>query len=148
MKNLSTNKKALFDYEVLKEYEAGIVLNGWEVKSIRSGNASLKESYITVSKGEVWLVGMHISPWPGMSKNELGNEVRDRKLLLNSTEITKITQAKSIQGNTLIPINLHLSRNKIKVKLAVARGKKKYDKRQKLKEKDIKKQIDRDLKDY
>jgi len=144
MKVLARNKKALFNYEPLKHYEAGIVLQGWEVKSIKAGNVSLKESYITLKDGEPWLVGAHVSKWPGM-KEATGVETRHRKLLLNKGELKKLLEGKSIKGNTIVIINFHLSNKRIKAQIAIARGKKQYDKRQKLREKDMKRQIERDL---
>lgn len=146
MKILAKNKAALFNYELIREYEAGIVLEGWEVKSAKTGNVSLKESYVTVRQGEAWLVGAHISRWRGIAKGVNVNETQDRKLLLHKGEIDKLMQARSAEGLTIIVVNMYLDRNLIKVKLALARGKQRHDKRQKLKEKDMKRQIDRDLK--
>lgn len=148
MKTLVTNKKALFDYEQLATYDAGLVLDGWEVKSIKAGNASLKESYVTLRNGEAWLVGSHIAKWPGMANPESGAETRDRKLLLHKKELNELMRGKNERGSTIVPINMHLSRNIVKLKLALARGKKQYDKRKTLKEKEQKRTIERDIKQF
>lgn len=146
MKILSNNKKALFNYEIVKKYQAGIELKGWEVKSIKSGNVSLRESYVKINKGEVEIQGMHVSKWPGAGDpNELDLD-RERKLLLNKNEIGQLDSAVKIKGNSIVPLSLYLDKNLIKIEIALAKGKKKYDKRAKLKEKDQIREIDRDLK--
>ncbi|MFQ5493131.1 MAG: SsrA-binding protein SmpB [Candidatus Dojkabacteria bacterium] len=148
MKALATNKKALFNYISLDEYEAGLALKGWEVKSIKSGNVSLKESYVTLRDNEAWLVGAHVARWPGMGQAEPGVETRERKLLLHRSEISKLQTGLNQRGHTLIPIDMHMKGNVVKLRLALARGKKLHDKRQKLKEKDQKRSIERDIKNF
>ena len=130
------NRKAKFEYEILETYEAGIVLTGTEIKSIRKGSANLKDSYAIIKNEEVFLLGMHIS------KYEEGNrfnhdEVRTRKLLLHKKEIKKIRLKLDLDGLTLIPMKLYFKKNKVKILLGVARGKKLYDKRDTIKERDL-----------
>lgn len=146
MKVLATNKKALFNYEVLKKYQAGLVLHGWEVKSIKNGHASLKESYVKVIDGEAMIEGMHVAMWRGAGEIKEFMLDRSRKLLLHQQEINQLLAGVKIKGQTIVPLNLFLDKNKIKLEIALARGKKKYDKREKLKEKDQIRQINRDLK--
>lgn len=134
------NRKALYDYSISDTYEAGIVLTGTEIKSIRDGKANLKDSYAIVRNGEVFILNMHISHY------ENGNifnhdETRTRKLLLHKNEILKIKDKISIKGYTLVPIKLYFSKNKAKILLGIGKGKKIYDKREALKEKDINRQI-------
>lgn len=148
MSVLAQNKKGLFNYEVLDEFEAGIILQGWEVKSVKSGSVSLKESFVSLRGGEAWLLNTHISPWKGMTQSNKPNETRERKLLLNRSELDKLQKGVSVKGNTIIPVDMHLQRNIVKLKLALVRGKKQYDKRAKLKEKDQKRQIERDIKHF
>ena len=134
------NKKAHFDYIISDTYEAGIVLTGTEIKSIREGKANLKDSYAIIKKGEVYLLNMHIS------KYDNGNifnheETRTRKLLLHKSEILKIRDKINIKGYTLVPIKLYFSKNKAKILLGIGKGKKIYDKRESLKERDLKREI-------
>lgn len=143
--SLAENRKALHDYFVEETYEAGISLVGTEVKSIRGGKANLKDSYAVVRNGEVILSNMHISPY------EQGNifnrdPLRDRKLLLHKKEILKLEEYTSQQGYTLVPLSLYLVRGRVKVKLAVVKGKHNYDKRESLKEKAAKRDIEKQLK--
>jgi SsrA-binding protein len=146
MKILSNNKKALFNYEIIKKYQAGIELKGWEVKSIKSGNVSLKESYVKIVAGEVKIQGMHVSKWAGAGSPDELELDRERKLLLNKNEINQLDSAVKIKGNAIIPLSLYLDKNLIKIEIALGKGKKKYDKRSKLKELDQKREIERDLK--
>lgn len=146
MKILANNKKALFNYEVLKKFQAGLVLKGWEVKSIKTGRVSLKESYVKVMQGVPIIEKMHVSEWPGMHKESEPELDRDIVLLLHQHEINNLISGTKIKGQTIVPLQLYLDRNKIKLEIALAKGKKKYDKRAKLKEKDQIRQIDRDLK--
>ncbi len=134
------NRKALYDYLISDTYEAGIVLTGTEIKSIRDGKANLKDSYAIVRNGEVFILNMHISHYEnGNIFNH--NETRTRKLLLHKNEILKIKDKISIKGYTLVPIKLYFSKNKAKILLGIGKGKKIYDKREALKEKDINRQI-------
>lgn len=141
------NKDALFNYELIETYEAGIVLKGWEVKSIKNGWASLKESYVVFKGNDLYLIGCHVTGWPGVQLTTKDMNV-DRKLMLHKHEINKIKGMISSKGFTAVIVDLYAKAGKIKAKLAIARGKKMYDKRTVLKEKDQKRDIERDLKHY
>lgn len=145
MKPLAQNKKAFFNYELIEQFEAGAILQGWEVKSIKSGGISLKESYILVRDGKVYLIGAHVPKWPGAYAPKDG-ETRERELLLHDHEIAKLQNGMKIKGQTITPLDAHLYRGRVKFNIALVRGKKLYDKRSKLKEKDQKREIERDLK--
>ncbi len=141
------NKRANYDYEIEETYEAGIVLTGTEIKSIRDGKAQLKDSYAIVKNGEVFILNMHISPY---DKGNIFNheETRTRKLLLNKKEIYKIRDSIDREGYTLIPVKLYFKGNRAKILLGIARGKKTYDKRESLKKKDMQREIEKQLKKY
>jgi len=146
MKIHATNKIAYFDYSILEEIEAGIVLRGWEVKSIKAGNVSVKESYVKFHKGEVYLTGMHVTKWKQAGKEVNMDEEREKKLLLSKKEIEKMIGVQQRQGYSVLALKVYSNKEgKIKVLLGLGKGKKKYDKRAKLKEKDQKRQIDREL---
>ncbi len=139
------NKKAYHDYFILETYEAGIVLQGTEIKSIRVNGANIKDSYAIVKNGEVFLLNMHISHY------EQGNifnhdETRTRKLLLNKKEIKKIKDKIDLEGNTLVPLKLYFKNGRAKILIGIAKGKKNYDKRETIKERDIKREIAKDFK--
>lgn len=134
------NRKARYDYEIKDTYEAGIVLKGTEIKSIRNGNANLKDSYAIIKNNEVFLLNMYISPYEQGNINN-HEETRTRKLLLNKKEIFKIRDAITLEGFTLIPVKLYFKGNKAKIELAIAKGKKSYDKREAIKERDIKREL-------
>ena len=139
------NKKAIFDYFIEEEIEAGIVLKGTEIKSIRDGLANLKDCYAIIKNGEVFLLNMFISKYEnGSIFNH--DERRTRKLLLNKREILKLKDKVEISGYTLVPIKLYFKNNKAKILLGIAKGKKNYDKRESIKEKDIKRDIEKALK--
>ena len=143
-KLIANNKKAYYDYFIEDKIEAGICLQGTEVKSLRLGKCSIKESYIKITNGEVFIIGMHIATY------ENGNiynheETRTRKLLLKKSEILKLQQQVDKNGYTLVPIRVYFSNQYAKVEIGLAKGKKKYDKRQSLKEKDMKRQIERTI---
>ena len=142
------NKKAFHDYFIEYKYEAGIVLEGWEVKSIRSGKAQLKESYVRWDKDAFYLIGCHISPLKEASTHIKTSATRKRKLLLNKYEINKLIGKIEINGYTLIPIDIHYSNKYIKLLLGLAKGKKKFDKRQADKEKNWKIDQQRLMKRY
>jgi len=147
MKNVEIqNKKARHDYSIENTLEVGLVLYGTEVKSIRQGKANLKDSYAVIRDGEMYLVGMHISPY---DKGNIFNKdpLRDKKLLLHKREINKLLGIVQQKGLSLIPLKAYFSRGKVKIQLAVARGKKLYDKRYDLKSRDAKREIDRKLKE-
>ena len=139
------NRKAKHDYFIEDEYEAGIVLTGTEIKSIRNGKANIKDSYAIIKNGEAYILNMHIS------KYDEGNifnheETRTRKLLLNKREIYKMRDAIEKAGYTLVPLKIYFKGNYAKVLIGVAKGKHNYDKRESLKEKDIKREIEKNLK--
>ncbi len=142
MSIFSKNKKAYHDYEILEEFEAGIVLYGHEVKAVREGKLSLKGSYVTVREGEAFLVGAHISPYQPKNTPEDYDPDRSRKLLLTKKEIKYLTGKTSQRGLTLIPLKVYTKNGLIKIKFALCRGKKKWDKRKKIKDREI----DRNLK--
>lgn len=141
VKIVCQNRKARHDYYIDEVLEAGIVLLGPEVKSLREGRGSLVDSYARVKKGEVFLYNMHITPYPYAHHFQLDPE-RPRKLLLNKREIKRLIGKTQEKGYTLIPIKVHFSKGRVKVDLALARGKRKYDKRQSLKEKELKRDIE------
>ena len=145
-KIIARNKQANFEYFIIEKYEAGIELKGTEVKSIRNGKVNLKDSYANVTKGhEIYIIGMHVSPYEFGNRNNV-DPLRERRLLLNKREIRKIKDYLTKDGYTLIPLNLHFSKSYVKMDIAVCKGKKLYDKRESLKEKDAKRDIARNLK--
>ena len=144
-KVVARNKKALHDYHVIEALEAGVVLTGPEVKSIRGGRASLAESYASVNGGEVWLYDMHVSPYDPASRWNT-DPVRPRKLLLHTKQIRKLIGASKEKGLTLVPLDLYISKGYVKVTLALVRGKKLFDKREDLKRKVAEREIDRAVK--
>jgi SsrA-binding protein len=123
------NRKAFHDYFIEERYEAGIALEGWEVKAIRAGRTQLKEAYVIVSNGELFLIGAHVSPLPTASTHVQPDPTRTRKLLLNASEITKLIGLVERAGYTLVPIDLHFVRGRIKLEIGLAKGKKQHDKR-------------------
>ena len=137
-----TNRKASFDYFILDRYETGIVLRGTEVKSLRQGSANVQDGHAIIRNGEVWLIGLHISP---SEKGNINNHdpKRDRKLLLHKQEIRRILGKISDKGLTLIPLRLYFKHNIVKVELGLARGKKAYDKRQSIAKRDAERQLRR-----
>ena len=143
---IADNKKAFFDYFIEERYEAGIVLEGWEVKAIREGRVQLKESYVIVRDGELFLLGMHVSPLPTASTHIHPDAVRTRKLLLHSEEISKLIGKVEQRGFTLVPLNLHYKNGRIKLDFALGRGKKLYDKRDTAREKDWQRERERVMK--
>lgn len=133
---ITDNKKAFHDYYIEERFEAGMVLDGWEVKSIRAGRIQLKEAYVIVRNGEIFLFGAHISPLPTASTHIHPDPVRTRKLLLHGSEISKLIGKVERAGYTLVPLNLHYSRGRIKCEVGLAKGKKQYDKRDTIKDRD------------
>ncbi|WP_291997576.1 SsrA-binding protein SmpB [Candidatus Accumulibacter sp. ACC012] len=134
--SIVANKKAFHDYFIEEKVEAGLVLEGWEVKAIRAGRASIKEAYVVVRKGEVFLFGMHITPLMAASTHIKPDAVRTRKLLLHAKQISKMIGQVERAGYTLLPIDLHFQRGRIKVEIGLAKGKKQYDKREADKDRD------------
>jgi SsrA-binding protein len=141
------NKKARYDYEMFEKYEAGIVLTGNEIKSIRKGSCNLKDSYVIVKNSEVFILGMHISNYKEGSITNL-DETRTRKLLLNRSEINKLQGKVEIKGYTIIPVKLYFVNNRAKLEIAVAKGKHTYDKKDAIKKRDNERESARELKNY
>ena len=139
-----TNRKARHDYLVLDTWECGVMLVGAEVKSLRDGRANLQDSYARVEDGEVWLYGMHVSPY-FYSRADL-DPVRKRKLLLHHKEIDELTRGTAERGHSLVPLRVYFKDGRAKVELALARGKRAYDKRQALAERDAKRETERAMK--
>jgi len=123
------NKKAFHDYFIEQRFEAGLVLEGWEVKAIREGRAQLKEAYVTVKDGALWLLGCHISPLPTASTHIQPDPTRTRKLLMHATEISRLIGSVERAGYTLLPLDLHYTKGRIKAEIGLAKGKKQHDKR-------------------
>jgi SsrA-binding protein len=123
------NRKAFHDYFVEERYEAGIALEGWEVKAIRAGRAQLKEAYVIVKGAELFLIGAHVSPLAAASTHVEPDPVRTRKLLLHAEEITRLIGKVEQAGYALVPLNLHYAKGRIKLEIGLAKGKKQYDKR-------------------
>jgi SsrA-binding protein len=142
IKIVTTNRKAYHDYEILETIEAGIVLKGTEVKSLRQGKVSIQDSYAIIKEGEVWLLNMHISPY------EYGNiynhdPLRDKKLLLHKREIIRLSTKVKERGLTLIPLKVYFKNGKAKVELALVRGKKKYEKKEDIAERELQRELKR-----
>ena len=130
------NKKAFHDYFVEERYEAGLVLEGWEVKAIRAGRANIKEAYVILKGAEPFVIGMHVSPLPTASTHVKLDPTRSRKLLLNAEEIRKLIGKVEQRGYTLVPLDLHYAKGRVKLQIGLAKGKKQYDKRDTEKERD------------
>jgi len=143
---LVSNRRAFHDYEILDTFEAGMVLKGTEIKSLRAGGGGLQEAYVKVLHNEVWLIGCNIAPYKfGNIQNH--EEKRDRKLLLHKKEIQKLKTATQEKGLTIVPLGIYLKDGRAKIKIALAKGKKSYDKRASIKEREIKRSIDRMMKE-
>ncbi len=127
---IADNKKAFHDYFIEERFEAGMALEGWEAKSIRAGRVQLKEAYVIVKSGEIFLFGSHISPLPTASTHVKPDPVRNRKLLMHASEISKLIGKVERAGYTLVPLNLHFSKGRVKCEIGLAKGKKQYDKRE------------------
>lgn len=138
------NRKAGFNYTLLETFEAGLVLTGGEVKSIRAGQANLGDAYARIKDGEIWLNNLHIAPYSASGQTSY-EPTRPRKLLLHKKELVQLTSKLQEQGLSLVPTKIYSTRNHIKVELALARGKKKYDKRASIKSKESKREISRKL---
>ena len=144
---IASNKKALHEYHILERFESGISLIGSEVKSLREGKANLKESYVSIRKGEIFLIGMHINPY-SHTGFEGHDPVRDRKLLLHKKEILKLTHQLAEKGLTAVPLKMYFKGGRAKLEFALAKGKRNWDKKESIKEKDIKRDTERELKRY
>ena len=138
-----TNRKALHDFFILERFETGIVLKGTEVKSLRQGSANLQDGYAMVRNGEVWLIGLHISPF---EKGNINNHdpKRERKLLMHRKEIRKLIGKTSDKGTTLVPLRVYFKKNIVKLELGLARGKQLHDKREAIAKRDMERQLRRD----
>ncbi len=134
--SIIANKKAFHDYFIEERFEAGISLQGWEVKAIRAGRANIKESYVVIRSGEVFLFGMHITALPEASTHVHPDPIRTRKLLLHANQISKLIGQVERAGFTLLPLDLHFVRGRIKAEIGLAKGKKQHDKRDVEKERD------------
>jgi SsrA-binding protein len=134
--SIVANKKAYHDYFVEEKFEAGLVLEGWEVKAIRAGRAQLKEAYVVVKNGEILLIGAHVTPLSTASTHVHADPTRTRKLLMHRKEISRLVGQVERAGYTLVPIDLHYSKGRIKLEIGLAKGKKQYDKRESEKERD------------
>ena len=146
-KIIAKNPSAYHNYFIENTIEAGIVLTGTEIKSIRNGKVNIKDSYVNIKNGEIWIYGMHISPY------EFGNifnkdPLRTRKLLLNRHEINKLTGQIKQKGISLVPISIYWSKNKVKLEIGIGKGKKLYDKREDMAKKEAQRKIERSLKNY
>ncbi len=130
------NRKAGFDYYVEDQYEAGLVLEGWEVKSLRAGKINIADAHVIIKSGEAFLLGAQIQPLPTASTHEIPDPVRTRKLLLNRKELNHLIGSVERQGYTIIPLSLYWKKNKIKIKVALAKGKKEHDKRDTIKDRE------------
>ena len=139
-KVVATNRKARHNYEILDTYEAGIVLTGTEVKSLRLGNANLSDSYALIKNGELWLQGMHISPYDQGSYANV-DPLRSRKLLLHKKEILKLHGKLSSRGSTLVPLKAYFAHNVVKILIGLARGKREFDKREDIAKRDAERAI-------
>lgn len=146
-KTISSNRQARYEYELMDRFEAGIVLTGSEIKSVRAGRVNLRDAYVRVDQGEAWLVGAHISPYEhaGYSPHEPD---RPRKLLLHNDEIVTVRVQTQTKGLTIVPLRLYLKGRRAKVEIAVARGKKLYDKRATMAERDARREIEQRQRDY
>jgi SsrA-binding protein len=130
------NRKAFHDYFIEEKYEAGLVLEGWEVKGIRAGRANIKESYVVIRSAEIFIVGMHITPLESASTHVHPDPTRTRKLLLHAEEIAKLIGKVERAGYALVPLDLHYTKGRVKISVGLAKGKKQYDKRETEKERD------------
>jgi len=146
MKVVAENKKAGFQYQILDKFEAGIVLNGQEVKSIKSGRASLKSAFVVFKQSEPYLINVHIPPYQPKNAPKNYDPTRPRKLLLKKKEIKYLIGKSQEKGLTLIPLRLYIKKGKIKVEIAIGKGKRKVDKREEIKKRDVEREIRRVLK--
>jgi SsrA-binding protein len=144
-KLIANNKKAFFDYFIEEKYEAGIELHGTEVKSIRMGKCSVKEAFVRIEKGEVYIYGMHVTPY---EKGNIFNKdpLRPKRLLMHRHEIMKLTGEIAQKGYTLVPLQVYIKGNLVKVEIGLARGKKLYDKRQEIAKKDQRREVEKEFK--
>ncbi|MBF6648776.1 MULTISPECIES: SsrA-binding protein SmpB [unclassified Methylobacter] len=133
---IAQNRQATHEYHIEERFEAGLVLEGWEVKSLREGRVQLKESYVTIKRGEAWLVGAHISALASASTHVNPEAIRQRKLLLNRHELNKLIGAVERKGYTIVPLNMHWKKGRAKLEIGLAKGKQLHDKRASSKDRD------------
>ena len=145
-KTITVNRKARHDYFIDETYEAGIVLTGSEIKSVRAGRVNLRDSYATIKGGEAWLLNVHIAPYEQASTHERYEPRRTRKLLLHRRQINRLAGRVQAKGYTLVPLRIYLKDNRAKVEIALARGKKLYDKRRAIAEREAQREMDRAMK--
>jgi SsrA-binding protein len=143
---IAVNRRARHEYFIETRFEAGLALEGWEVKSLRAGNAQLAEAYVNMKKGEAWLVGAHFAPLKTVSTHIQANPTRDRKLLLHRYELDRLTGAAERKGYTLVPLDLHWEKGRAKLTIGLGKGKKQHDKRADRKDRDWQRQKERILK--
>lgn len=141
--SIAQNKKAFHEYFIEDKYEAGLMLAGWEVKAIRASRVQLKEAYVVIKNGEVFLIGAHISPLATASTHVHPDATRSRKLLLHAEEISKLIGKVERAGYTLVPLDMHYKRGRIKLEIGLAKGKKQHDKRQSAKERETDREVQR-----
>lgn len=134
--SIANNKKAFHDYFIEEQYEAGVVLEGWEVKAIREGKVNIKEAYVVIQRGEIYIIGCHITALGSASTHVRPDATRTRKLLLHNHQIAKLIGQVERAGYTLVPLDMHYSKGRIKIQIGLAKGKKQYDKRNTEKERD------------
>lgn len=144
--SIAQNKKAFHDFFIEEKYEAGMALEGWEVKAIRAGRVQLKEAYVIIRSGEMFLIGCHISPLPTASTHINPDPVRTRKLLLHAEEISKLIGKVERAGYTLVPLDMHYTKGRIKLEIGLAKGKRQHDKREAEKEREWKREKDQMMK--
>ncbi|MEO8400136.1 MAG: SsrA-binding protein SmpB [Ignavibacteriaceae bacterium] len=144
-KNIAVNRKARYEYTIIQTYEAGIVLQGTEVKALRQGKANLVDSYAAIKENELWLFSLHISPYEQGNINN-HEPTRTRKLLLNRSEIRKLIGKTKEKGLTLVPLRLYFKNGKVKIEIALAKGKKVYDKREAIAKRDMQRDQERKIK--
>ena len=141
--SIAQNKKAFFDYFIEERFEAGIVLEGWEVKAIRAGRVQIKEGYVVIRNAELFLIGAHITALAAASTHVLPDPIRTRKLLLHASETEKLIGKVERSGYTIVPLDLHFTKGRIKAEIGLANGKKQHDKRDVAKDKDWQREKDR-----
>jgi len=146
-RQIAQNKKARFDFHIEEEFEAGIELQGWEAKALRAGRVNIKESHVLIHHGEAWLIGARITPLPEVSTHINPDPTRTRRLLLHKHQLRTLVGQTQQKGFTIVPLDMHWSRGRAKVQIALAKGKKKVDKRHDIKEKDWQRQKQRLMKE-
>ena len=146
VKVLATNRKAYHDYHIEETYEAGVALTGTEIKSVRAGSVNLRDSYAQVRNGEMWLINMHVAPYEPASRQNV-DPYRDRRLLLHHKEIMRLAGRVQEKGFTLVPLRMYLKKNRAKVEIGLARGKRMYDKREAIAKRETDREIRRAVKE-